>query len=195
MDGFEKRKEKKKESIRRAALDLFQTYGFRKVSVAEIARKAGVSQVTIYNHFGSREQLVEDVMKWFIEGLLQKYLDVMSADRPFADRLEEIVFDKSEIAGQFQGELLTTYAQNNPEMQRYIDKIAGEKVVPAVEEFFQEGIDQGYIDATFSRDAIMTYFEIIRRGFYGSADVIERVSSSPDLTREMIRLITYGLNG
>ena len=48
MDGFERRKEQKKEDIRRAALALFQSYGFKKVSIDEIARKAGVSQVTIF---------------------------------------------------------------------------------------------------------------------------------------------------
>ena len=51
MDGFERRKEQKKESIRRAALELFQNYGFKKVSVNDIAERAGVSQVTIYNGF------------------------------------------------------------------------------------------------------------------------------------------------
>ena len=53
MDGFNRRKEQKKESIRRAALELFKVYGFKKVSINDIASKAGVSQVTIYNHFGS----------------------------------------------------------------------------------------------------------------------------------------------
>ena len=47
MDGFERRKEQKKESIRRAALELFQNYGFKKVSVNDIAERAGVSQIEL----------------------------------------------------------------------------------------------------------------------------------------------------
>lgn len=49
MNGFERRKERKKESIRQAAMQLFMEHGMRKVSIGEIADKAGVSQVTIYN--------------------------------------------------------------------------------------------------------------------------------------------------
>ncbi|MGD9143634.1 MAG: TetR family transcriptional regulator, partial [Dehalococcoidia bacterium] len=37
MDGFERRKEQKKENIRRAAIELFQNHGFKKVSISDIA--------------------------------------------------------------------------------------------------------------------------------------------------------------
>ena len=93
MNGFEKRKAQKKENIRRTALELFRTYGFQKVSIAEIARGAGVSQVTIYNHFDSKEGLVRDVLKWHMSDLLDKYLGIMNSDEPFMEKLENIVFD------------------------------------------------------------------------------------------------------
>ena len=63
MDGFERRKEQSKEDIRRAAEELFSRFGAEKVSVNDIARKAGVSQATIYNNFGSKDELVHDYRK------------------------------------------------------------------------------------------------------------------------------------
>ncbi len=195
MDGFEKRKEKKKDSIRRAALELFQSHGFRKVSVAEIARQADVSQVTIYNYFGSREGLIQDVIKWFVGDLMQKYLDLMSSDRPFQEKLEAMVFDKTRMIDQFQGELLTTYIKIDPELRSYVDALAVNQVIPAMNAFFQEGIDQGCIDPKLSTEAIMAYFEIFRRGYYNAPELVEKISKNPDLARELIRLISYGLNG
>ena len=44
MDGFQRRTEQKKETIRRAAMELFKTYGFGKVSVTDIARALNVSR-------------------------------------------------------------------------------------------------------------------------------------------------------
>lgn len=195
MDGFEKRKEQKKDSIRRAALELFQSYGFRKVSVNEIARKAGVSQVTIYNYYGSKDTLVQDVIKWFITGLLDKYLAVMASDQSFSEKLEEIVFDKSQVASQFQGELMVNYIQSNPEMQTYVEGLYMDKITPAIEGFFQQGTRQGYIDPKISIETIMNYLEIIRRGFYGTPELVERINTNPAMVKELIRLITYGLNG
>jgi AcrR family transcriptional regulator len=195
MDGFERRKEQKKESIRRAALELFQSFGFRKVSVNEIARRAGVSQVTIYNHFGSKEELVRDVLKWFMLGLFEKYQGIMSSGLPFVQKLENIVFDKSEVVSQFQGQLVQAVVQNDPELRAFMDDIYLNRIMPMMMGFFEEGIQQGYIDRRFSLETILFYLEIIRRGFFDMPDMSERTERNPALLKELIELMTYGLNG
>ena len=195
MDGFEKRKEQKKESIRRAAIELFQNHGFKKVSISDIAKRADVSQVTIYNHFGSKEELVRDVLQWYAMMLLARYKSIMESDRPFLDKLEEIVFDKSEVISQFQGELMQTWMQNDPEMQEFINNLYASHVMPIARNFFNEGLQQGNIDRKFSLEAIMVYFEILRQGFFNTPELSERAQSNPGLMKELIRLMTYGLNG
>ncbi|GAA1582806.1 TetR/AcrR family transcriptional regulator [Actinoplanes couchii] len=47
--------------LREAAADLFQERGLQ-VSLKEIARRAGVSHGTLYNLFGSREALIDEVI-------------------------------------------------------------------------------------------------------------------------------------
>jgi len=195
MDGFERRKEQKKESIRRAALELFQNYGFKKVSVNEIAERAGVSQVTIYNHFSNKESLIRDVLQWYAMILLARYKSMMESDRPFQEKLEDIVFDKSEVVSQFQGELIKTWMQNDPSMQAFIDDLYANHVMPVARNFFQEGLQQGYIDRRFSLETIIYYFEIFRRGFFSSPEISEQAERNPALIKDLIELITYGLNG
>ena len=73
MDGFERRKEQSKEDIRRAAEELFSKFGADKVSVNDIARKAGVSQATIYNNFGSKDELVHDYRKSIVNSGCQPF--------------------------------------------------------------------------------------------------------------------------
>ncbi|HWS36653.1 MAG TPA: helix-turn-helix domain-containing protein [Actinoplanes sp.] len=47
--------------LRTAAAELFQEHGLQ-VSLKEIARRAGVSHGTLYNLFGSREALIDEVI-------------------------------------------------------------------------------------------------------------------------------------
>ena len=195
MDGFEKRREQKKESIRRAAIELFQNYGFKKVSVSDIAERAGVSQVTIYNHFGSMVDLIRDVLKWYAMILLAKYKSTMESDRPFQEKLEEIVFDKSQVVGQFQGELLRAWMQNDPSMQAFIEDLFAKHVMPVSRKFFEEGLREGYIDRRFSVDTILAYLEIVRRGIFSMPEISERAEKNPALMKQLIELVTYGLNG
>lgn len=195
MDGFERRKEQKKESIRRAALELFQNHGFNKVSVSDIAGRAGVSQVTIYNHFGSKEELIRDVLKWYSMLLLARYKGMLESDRPFLERLEDIVFDKSRVVSQFQGELLHTWMQNDPSMTAFINELYATQVIPVARKFFEEGLREGHIDRRFSLETIMYYLEIIRRGFFSTPEISEKAAGNPALAKELVELMTYGLNG
>lgn len=53
----------KKEQIIEAARNLFHQFGFKKVSMDEIAKEAGVTKKTIYLYFSSKEEL----LKYFIQ--------------------------------------------------------------------------------------------------------------------------------
>lgn len=57
----------KKDQIIQAARNLFSKYGFKKVSMDEIAKVAGVTKKTIYTHFSNKE----DLLKYFIQEELQ----------------------------------------------------------------------------------------------------------------------------
>jgi AcrR family transcriptional regulator len=47
-----------RERIASAAMDLFARHGFDQVSVAAVAGAAGVTEKTVFNHFGTKEDLV-----------------------------------------------------------------------------------------------------------------------------------------
>lgn len=53
----------KKEDILNAAERLFYEHGFRGVGVKQIISEANVANMTLYNHFSSKEHLVEEVLK------------------------------------------------------------------------------------------------------------------------------------
>lgn len=63
-------REDKKEATRglliKTAVELFDDRGFDNVSVAEVAETAGVSKMTVFNYFDTKEDLVTDVVKHHI---------------------------------------------------------------------------------------------------------------------------------
>lgn len=195
MDGFQRRKKQKKESIVRAALELFQTYGFKKVSISEIAHRAGVSQVTIYNHFGSKESLVREVVKRLYLDKLEEFRVIIKGDKPFLEKLEIIVFNKTELAGQYQGELLQEALSRDPEIQQFTESIWQREVNQLMLALFDEGKKLGYIDRQLSREAIMLYLNIMRQGVFNSPGLPDEIKRNPELAGELTSLFIYGLNG
>ena len=194
MDGFERRKERKRESIQRAALELFKIHGFEKVTIHDIAHKANVSQVTIYNHFGSKEGLVREAIKTLILYSLEKYRSIIKGRGTFADKLELIVFDKTELLSQFQGELMQTVIRNDPEIEQFVESIWQREVNQLVIDFFEEGRRQGYVNPELSEEAILVYYEILRRGIFAKSGLVN-TEHNAKLMRELMSLFLYGLMG
>ena len=86
-NGFERRKEQSKEEIRRATWELFAQFGVERVSMADIPRKAGVSQATIYNNFGSKETLAGEFVAIVVDGLVDGIEQVLAPEMPFHEKL------------------------------------------------------------------------------------------------------------
>ena len=191
MNRFERRKELKRKSIIDAAWELFKAYGFKKVSIFEISGKAGVSQASIYNHFGSKDELVREVMKSQILGMLGKYREIIKGERPFPEKLEIIIFDKLEIAKEYKGEFFQTAIQSDPELQRFIKSLWAQEVNDLMNSFFDEGKRQGCVNPRISRKSILLYFQIWCRGWLTSANTGEQT----ELLNELTSLLLYGLAG
>jgi AcrR family transcriptional regulator len=66
-------KERTKERILRAALDLFREQGLERTTTRQISRKAGIAEGTLFNYFKTKEDLAlfffeketEDLIEWF----------------------------------------------------------------------------------------------------------------------------------
>jgi AcrR family transcriptional regulator len=67
----ERKKQETRLVIFEAAQELFKAKGFDAVSVAEIARAADVSEVTVFNYFPTKEDLFYGGMQYFEEELLE----------------------------------------------------------------------------------------------------------------------------
>ncbi|MDY6917630.1 MAG: TetR/AcrR family transcriptional regulator, partial [Chloroflexota bacterium] len=173
---------------------LFKTVGFRRATVHDIAERAGVSPATIYNHFGSKEGLVRDVVKRLMLDTTEKYWAIMDGDRPFLERLELIVFDKEELSRQYDGELVQAVASSDPEIQQLAEYLYGQATERMVT-FFEEGRTLGYVNPELSREAVLTYLDILRKGILAHADLFAEPEKNAQLVRELSSLYLYGLLG
>lgn len=74
-------------AILEAAKDLFITQGFDGVSMDQIAAEAGVSKLTVYNHYGDKESLFVAAVKSFCEQQLPESMFEGGPGMGLRDRL------------------------------------------------------------------------------------------------------------
>jgi AcrR family transcriptional regulator len=82
----------KREAIFEAALDLFGRYGYRRTSIDDIARKAGVAKGTVYLYVENKEALFRTLSQTMLDGVLASARAAASArTTPVAKRLTAIL--------------------------------------------------------------------------------------------------------
>lgn len=81
----------KEEQIIQSARKLFKKYGYRRVSIEEIARDANVTKRTLYNYFKSKEEL----LKYFLDEEVQKMKKIVEdcedENKSFFESLHEAI--------------------------------------------------------------------------------------------------------
>lgn len=190
MDGFQRRREQKKVNILEAALALFMEYGVQKISVAEIAKKAMVSQVTIYNYFESKHNLVREVFLYYIDKATLEFEQTLHSDIPFPEKIKQLIFTKKEAATQihedFYQYLMEEYTGGN-----YIEEIYVKKAIPLMMELFEQGRKQGYVDPNISNEAIIFFIQALHE-YIQKEEVYPKILP---MTEEIMKLLFYGMVG
>ena len=84
-----------KETVKDAILDatdrLLARYGYRKMTVEDIAHEAGIGKGTIYLHFTSKEEVVLSHVDRIVERLKDRLREIGNSDVPAADRLRQML--------------------------------------------------------------------------------------------------------
>ena len=90
--------DKIKESIVKAAQDLFRKYGYHKTSVNEIAKKAKIAKATIYKYFESKEVLLHSILMDYIRVSVNEIIENASEETNKEAYLSNLILKTSRLS-------------------------------------------------------------------------------------------------
>ena len=61
-----------KEKIFNVSVDLFSEHGYDGVSIRQIAREVGIKESSIYNHYPSKEAILDSILNYYIDKMLSE---------------------------------------------------------------------------------------------------------------------------
>ncbi|QMV43322.1 TetR/AcrR family transcriptional regulator [Cohnella cholangitidis] len=194
MDGFERRKQKKMDQIYGVSIELFFKFGFQKVSVNEIAHKAKVSPATIYNYFGTKEQLYTDTLMYWMDKQLEQYENILESGLSFPEKTKEIMVLEAKNIKVLADEFPKVPSSELNGLMQTMESYGERKIAPFFGKFVALGIQEGYIRKDLSEVMAMRYFTMFKNelGRYWEAPNQERNARSMD---QLLELFFYGLAG
>lgn len=191
MDGFMKRTEQKRKNIILATLQLFQRFGVQKVTIAEIAKKSNVSQVTIYNYFSSKENLIQIVFQYYVDQMWEKQKRIIESNLPFEEKMTKLMFNKESEAEVISSNFFQDFMINYAGEESYVEKLYVQEVLPSLIKLFNDGRKQGVVDKSISDEAIIFYLEMFRKSMQQEGAEKNILPLADDLTK----LFFYGITG
>lgn len=192
MNGFERRRQQKKDSILKAAKELFNQYGYNKVTIAEIARKASVSQVSIYNFFQSKENLKQVLLKKLLNDSLLGIKQIMGSQISLKIKFEKVISLKINFLKDLINHFFPKYIETNIHEEKAVEEI-NKKIDSQIHDLVEDGKKEGILDDSISTQAIATYLEIIQYYFFNNPSAIAEFDNNPELTREIPSLFLNAL--
>jgi len=195
MNGFESRRQQKLESIRQAAAHLFLKNPVDKVTVEEIAAEAKVSYATVFKYFGSKQDLVVEVMKWLYERSYEELEEILKGDKPYLQRIQEMMFQKGRMFENANLDLFEHARSYNPQEISRIAALYEEKKKHLYYEFFQEGKDNGLIHPDIPIDAIILCRKALMALIRTEPEIIIEFKHDAELLKGFFRILLYGVTG
>ncbi|MGA8943815.1 MAG: TetR/AcrR family transcriptional regulator [Thermoactinomyces sp.] len=187
MNGFQLRREKKMEDILEAAFELFSANGIKNVSITEIAEKANVSRVSIYNFFGSKEKLVRQSCFYFMDKIMKDLQLLVKSDLSFQEKFEKMFSISIESANDISEDFYQSQFLKDPIVLEFLEEYKNNKSIPLLMDLIDQGKKEGYIDSELSSEAILLYIN--------SINGVLQSNISKKARLDLGKLFSYGLFG
>lgn len=190
MNNYEKRTLKKKEAIIASAMTLFGKRGFLNVSIKDIASSAKVSQVSIYNYFGSKESLVQECAKVIMNDTIKLAEEILDSNETFTQKIEYALSLCSSQINISLNEYLSAKAIDDIQFINLITKDINILKRDIYMKYIAYGRQENVISNNISDKTIKLFIDAINNiGLSIMETEIKRTQS------EIIQLFLYGLIG
>ena len=161
MNQYQKTTEKKKQAIIQAALRLFKEKGFKETSIKSIAEVAEVSPVSIYNYFGSKDNLVAICVNDLFEEITQQAEDILKSNLAFNTKLDQAL----DLCQEKMSQQISYYFQDktlrDPAFSSLLTKAITAKKRDIYRTYINLGKEEGLIARDLSTELILNVMDAL----------------------------------
>lgn len=182
------------EAILTTARKMFARYGLKKTSLDEIARTARVAKGTIYNYFGSKDQVYLGVLRGEAEEIVRNVLSAMEKVAAPEEKLAAFVRAKF----RFMRQAINILNLDREGIEKYLPAAEGirneffEQEVKIIDSILRQGAEKGVFRLG---DAFLTAKAIgyALRGFELNWLIQESEERIEQYLAELMNLLFFGI--
>ena len=132
--------DKIKESIKKAAQELFRKFGYHKTSVNEIAKRAKIAKATIYKYFDSKEAVLHVLLMEYIQTSVNELINSNVPEMDEEAHLNNLIMKTCRLSYTVCNEFIGwDFIRESANSQDFLKNLSNELEEMLVSSFMQLG--------------------------------------------------------
>lgn len=194
MNGFERRTSQIKDKILHTTLQMLRTSDPKRLRIADISKQAEVSQVTIYNYFGSKEALIREAFIGYFDQAIRDFEAFMNEGHSLREKIERIIYMKTTYR-DFPPSLIKQLLHDDIELARYIEVLYREVSIPLMIRIIREGQASGEISPDVSIENALVFMQLYMSQYELLLEMADKSADRDKFFGGMAEMFFYGLCG
>lgn len=192
LDGYKKRTLQKMESIEKSTTKLL-SLPLNDIKIADIAKLANVSQVSIYNYYGSKEALLKATIIRLMDQQYEETKQMLSSDIPFKEKIKELFIRKKNGLDIINLEMFTALMKKDPELQELVLDFTMNKSFKLLISLIDEGRSLGLVRNEVQNKTLLIYIQVLSQAFLNMDQTTSQYIQQKEVVDEIMNIFLYGL--
>ncbi|PGM56625.1 hypothetical protein CN946_10635 [Bacillus sp. AFS053548] len=192
LDGYKKRTLQKMESIEKSTTKLL-SLPLNDIKIADIAKLANVSQVSIYNYYGSKEALLKATIIRLMDHQYEETKQMLSSDIPFKEKIKELFIRKKNGLDIINLEMFTALMKKDPELQELVLDFTMNKSFKLLISLIDEGRSLGLVRNEVQNKTLLIYIQVLSQAFLNMDQTTSQYIQQKEVVDEIMNIFLYGL--
>jgi AcrR family transcriptional regulator len=140
-----------------ASTELFRQYGFKTITMDDIARRAGISKKTLYQHFANKQEVVNESLIWYKAHMSESCEALMRDAENSIESMVKILAFMDETHKKINPIAMLELQRFFPETYSKFRELLIEKDVVMIRENILEGMKAGLYREQLNADLLARY--------------------------------------
>lgn len=140
-----------------SAVELFRQYGMKAITMDDIARRAGISKKTLYQHFANKNEVVNESVQWYKDQVCEMCtMQMADSDNAIEGMVKMLAF-MDEMNKQMNPMLLFEMQRYFPDAYKTFREQLELKDVGMLRDNIQRGIEEGLFRPEINPDLMARF--------------------------------------
>lgn len=175
-----------------AGHELFWKFGFKRVTVEDVCKKAGVSKMSFYRYFDNKTDLAKRVLDKVVADGVEKFRIILNDDDTVSNKMHRFIALKVEGTNDISNEFVQDlYTDQGSEIQQYMSKLSSEAWIGIINEF-RAAQSRGVFRSDFKPEILFALAKNIAEIITNPA-INSLYANTQEVIVELVNLITFGI--